>query len=246
MTLQEIQEKIKNAPALAFEDIFNKSVELFKKGWLYGLILELIILIITLPFIIVLYGPLVVSLVGQSKSDHFNSDIFSSIFAGFTAFYLIVFVFGILAAVVFQLALQAGFFRIMKAIDEGKEVKASDLFYFLKGKYFGSVTLLMIATILVSLIAALLCYVPLIYAIIPISFFTIVYAFNPELSIGDIVQISFNLGTKKWLISFGLFIVTYLLVIFLTILTCGIGSLFLSPFVYLPLYFVYKEVVGFY
>ena len=246
MTLQEIQEKIKNAPALTFEDIFNKSVELFKKGWLYGLILELIILIITLPFIIVLYGPLLVSLVGQSKSGHFNSDIFSSLFAGFTAFYLIVFVFGILAAVVFQLALQAGFFRIMKAIDEGKEVKASDLFYFLKSKYFGSVTLLMIATILVSLIAALLCYVPLIYAIIPISFFTIVYAFNPELSIGDIVQISFNLGTKKWLISFGLFIVTYLLVIFLTILTCGIGSLFLSPFVYLPLYFVYKEVVGFY
>ena len=132
----------------------------------------------------------------------------------------------------------------MKAIDLGEEVKVSDLFYFLKGKYFGSVTLLMIATILVSTIAALLCYVPLIYAIIPISFFTIVYAFNPELSIGDIVQISFNLGTKKWLISFGLFVVTYLLIIVLSILTCGIGSLF-SPFVYLPLYFVYKEVVGF-
>ena len=244
MILQEIQEKIKNAPALTFEDIFNKSVELFKKGWLYGLILQLIILIITLPFIIVLYGPLVVSIVAQSKSGHFDSDVLGSLFAGFTAFYLIVFVFGILAAIVFQLALQAGFFRIMKAIDLGEEVKVSDLFYFLKGKYFGSVTLLMIATILISTIAALLCYVPLIYAIIPISFFTIVYAFNPELSIGDIVQISFNLGTKKWLISFGLFVVTYLLIIVLSILTCGIGSLF-SPFVYLPLYFVYKEVVGF-
>ena len=245
MILQEIQEKIKNAPALTFEDIFNKSVELFKKGWLYGLILQLIILIITLPFIIVLYGPLVVSIIAQSKSGNFDSDIFGSLFAGFTAFYLIVFVFGILAAIVFQLALQAGFFRIMKAMDLGEEAKVSDLFYFLKSKYFGSVTLLMIATILVSTIAALLCYVPLIYAIIPISFFAIVYAFNPELSIGDIVQISFNLGTKKWLISFGLFVVTYLLIIVLSILTCGIGSLFLSPFVYLPLYFVYKEVVGF-
>lgn len=246
MTLQDIQQKIKDAPALTFEDIFNKSVDLFKKGWLYGFMLQIIILIITLPFLIVLYGPLVVSIMAQSKSGHFDSNIFSSLFAGFTAFYLIVFVFGILAAIVFQLALHAGFFRIMKAIDQGEEVKASDLFYFLKGKYFGSVTLLMIATILVSLIAALLCYVPLIYAIIPISFFTIVYAFNPELSIGDIVQISFNLGTKKWLISFGLFFVTYLLVIVLTILTCGIGSLFLSPFIYLPLYFIYKEVVGFY
>ena len=46
MTLQEIQEKIKNAPSLTFEDIFNKSVELFKKGWLYGLILQLIILMV--------------------------------------------------------------------------------------------------------------------------------------------------------------------------------------------------------
>jgi len=245
MTLSEIKAKISNAPALDFGDIFNQSVELFKKSWLYGLLLQLFVLAITLPFIIVLYGPLLVSFIAQSKSGHFDPDMFGSLFAGFTAFYLVIFFLGILAATVFQLALQAGFFRIIKAIDQGQEVKAADLFYFLKGKYFGSVTLLMVATILVSLVAALLCYVPLIYAIIPISFFTIVYAFNPEMSIGDIVSISFNLGTKKWLISFGLFVVTYLLVIFLSILTCGIGSLFLSPFVYLPLYFVYKSVIGF-
>ena len=245
MTLEKIQQKIKNAPALDFGDIFNKSIELFKKSWLYGLMLQLFVLAITMPFIIVLYGPLMVAFVAQAKSGHFDPDIFGSLFTGFTVFYLVVFFFGILAAAVFQLALQAAFFRIIRAIDQGQEIKASELFYFLKGKYFGSVTLLMIATILVSLIAALLCYVPLIYAIIPISFFAIVYAFNSEMSIGNIVSISFNLGTKKWLISFGLFFVTYLLVVFLTIITCGLGSLFLSPFVYIPLYFIYKEVVGF-
>lgn len=245
MTLSEIKSRINNAPALDFGDIFNKTIELFKKSWMYGLLLQLLILIITLPFIVVLYGPLMVSFIAQSKNGHFNPDMFGSLFAGFTAFYLIVFFLGIMAAAVFQLALHAAFFRIIRAIDEDRDVKASDLFYFLKGKYFGGVTLLMIATLIVSLIAALLCYVPLIYAIIPISFFTIVYAFNPEMSIGDIVSISFNLGTKKWLISFGLFVVVYLLVVFITILTCGLGSLFLSPFVYLPLYFVYKEVIGF-
>ena len=245
MTPSEIQQKISNAPQLDFGDIFNKSVELFKKSWLYGLLLELVILIITLPFIIVLYVPFVSSLVAQSKGGLLDSEIFSSLFAGFTVFYMVIFVFGILAATVFQLALQAGFFRIINQIDEGKEVKASDLFFFLKGKYFGSVTLLMLATVLIALIAALLCYVPLIYAFIPLSFFTIVFAFNSEMSIGDIVKISFSLGTKKWLISFGLFIVTYFLVIALTILTCGIGALFLSPFIYLPLYFVYKQVIGF-
>jgi len=167
------------------------------------------------------------------------------LFASFTVFYIVILVFGILAASVFQLALQAGFFRIINQIDEGREVKASDLFYFLKGKYFGSVTLLMLATVLIALIAALMCYVPIIYAFIPLSFFTIVFAFNSEMSIGDIVKISFSLGTKKWLISFGLFVVTYILVMILTLLTCGIGALFLSPYIYLPLYFVYKQVVGF-
>jgi len=245
MTPSEIQQKISNAPQLDFGDIFNKSVELFKKSWLYGFMLQLLVLIITLPFIIVLYGPLMVSFIAQSKSGHFNPDIFGSLFAGFTVFYLIILCLGILAAAVFQLALNAALFRIIRAVDEDKDVKASDLFYFLKGKYFSGVTLLMLVTILISFIAALLCYVPLIYAIIPISFFTIVYAFNPEMSIGDIVKISFSLGTKKWLISFGLFVVTYFLVIALTILTCGIGALFLSPFIYLPLYFVYKQVVGF-
>ncbi len=245
MTLQDIQQKIKNAPALDFGDIFNKSIELFKKSWLYGLLLQLFVLIITSPFIIVLYIPFVASIMAQSKSGHMDPDIFGSLFAGFSIFYLVIFVLGILAATVFQLALYAAFFRIVKAIDEGKEVKVSDLFYFLKGNYFGSVTVLMLSIILISIIAALLCYVPLIYAMIPLSFFTIVYAFNSEMSIGDVVKISFVLGTKKWLICFGLFVVSYLIVVFLTLLTCGIGSLFLSPFVYMPLYFVYKQVVGF-
>ena len=126
MTPSEIQQKISNAPQLDFGDIFNKSVELFKKSWLYGLLLELVILIITLPFIIVLYVPFVSSLVAQSKGGQLDSEIFSSLFAGFTVFYMVIFVFGILAATVFQLALQAGFFRIINQIDKGKEVKASD------------------------------------------------------------------------------------------------------------------------
>jgi hypothetical protein len=241
----EIQEKIKTAPALDFGDIFNKSVELFKKSWLYGFLLQLIILIIMLPFIIIIYVPFVMAILNQSENGHVDPHIFSSFFSGLTVVYIVFFIIGIIAVASISVALNAGFFRLLKNIDLGREVKVSDLFYFLNGRHFGSVTMLMFATIVISLIAAILCYVPLIYAIIPISFFTIVYAFNPDMSIGNIVKISFSLGTKKWLISFGLFIVTYLVVILLTILTCGIGSLFLSPFVYLPLYFVYKQVIGF-
>ncbi|GGK11106.1 hypothetical protein GCM10007962_01560 [Yeosuana aromativorans] len=242
--LSSISEKISDAKSLEFGDIFDKSMELFKKSWLYGFLLEIFILIITLPFIIVLYVPFVMSIIADSKQGKMPDGL-DSLFAGFTVFYLVLFVLGILAATVFQTALNAGFYRILRAIDQGETVKASDLFYFLKGKYFGRVTMLTFMVILISLISALLCYIPLIYTIIPISFFTIVFAFNPEMQIGDIVNISFKLGTKKWLISFGLFVVANLLVIVLTLLTCGIGALFLSPFIYLPLYFVYKQVVGF-
>jgi hypothetical protein len=240
-----ILEKINQAKPLDFGTIFSDSIELFKKSWLYGFLFQLIVLIITLPFIIVLYVPFVKSIIEQSKSGSVDPDVFGSLFAGFTGLYLAFFVLGLLAVTVFQMALQAGFFRIVKNIDDGNEVQISDLFYFLKGKYFGGVTLLTLTIILISIVAALLFYVPLIYAMIPLSFFTIVFAFNSELSIGEIVKISFSLGTKKWLISFGLFIVTYVIVVFLTLLTCGIGSLFLSPFIYLPLYFVYKQVIGF-
>ncbi len=76
-------------------------------------------------------------------------------------------------------------------------------------------------------------------------FFIPFYAFNPELSIGNILTLAFNLGNKKWGITFGLLVVTYIILFILTVVTCGLGSLFFSVFFYLPIYLIYKEVVGF-
>jgi len=245
MTLQEILLKIENAKALDFGNLFNNSVELFKKSWLYGFLFQLFILILMIPFFIIFYVPFIMAMIAQSESGQTDSEIYSEIFAGLTGLYLLIFIVGILAIAVIQLALQAGLFRIIKNIDHGQEVKASDLFHFLKSKYFGGVTMLMIATFVVALVAALLCFVPLIYAFIPMSYFIIIYTFNPEIPTTDIVKVGFKLGTKKWLLSFGLFIVLYLLIMVLSFITCGIGSIFLSPFIYLPFYLIYKEVVGF-
>ncbi len=79
----------------------------------------------------------------------------------------------------------------------------------------------------------------------PLSFLTTVFAFNPELGVTDIIKVSFNLGNKKWLISFGLIIVASLVASFVGFLLCGIGSLVTAAFVYHPTYFIYKEVIGF-
>lgn len=60
----------------------------------------------------------------------------------------------------------------------------------------------------------------------------------------QIVKLSFNIGTKKWLLSFGLIFLTGLMGM-LGIIACGIGVLFTISIIYLPVYFIYKGVVGF-
>ena len=47
------------------------------------------------------------------------------------------------------------------------------------------------------------------------------------------------------LLTFGLVIVSGIIVYILSIITCGIGILFLAAFIYLPIYIIYKEVIGF-
>ena len=133
----------------------------------------------------------------------------------------------------------------MKKLDYGEQVTTSDFFYFLNGKYLSKTFLLMLVSILIAISSALLCYIPLIYMIVPLSFFAMIFAFNPDLSVGDIVSISFKIGHKKWLLAFGLIFVSSLLAQIVGFLLCGIGTLFTAPFVYHPVYLIYKKVVGF-
>ena len=71
-----------------------------------------------------------------------------------------------------------------------------------------------------------------------------IFSNNPELTETEIVKLSFNLGTKKWLLTFGLLFITGILGM-LGVIACGIGLLFTMSIVYLPVYFVYRDVVGF-
>jgi uncharacterized membrane protein len=181
----------------------------------------------------------------QSESGQVDPNAMDGLFAGLSVVYILMFLVGILVIGAIQVCLNAAFFRMLRNLDEMREVKTSDLFYFMKGEYFGKVLLLMLATILISIPAALLLYLPLIYVMVPLSFFAVIFAFNPEWSIGDIVISSFRLGTKKWLLTFGLLVVCYILMMVLAVVTCGLGSLFLAPFMFHPVYYIYKGTVGF-
>jgi hypothetical protein len=244
-TINTLLEKIDHAKELDFGTIFGESIELFKKTWLQGFLLQLFTFIIMLPLIIVLVIPLIGVIIAEQESGFSDQESFNGIFAGMSVLYILFVVVGIFVLGAISVALNAGFYRIMKKLDYNEAVTTSDFFYYIKGKYLSKLLMLMVVSILIAIPAALLCYIPLIYAIVPLSYFALIFAFNPDLSVGEIVKVSFKLGNKKWLISFGLIIVASILAQLVGFLMCFIGVLFTATFVYHPIYLIYKNVIGF-
>ena len=150
----------------------------------------------------------------------------------------------VIIAVMIPFAFSAAFYRICKAKDFN-EVTSDDYFYYFKGKYFKKMAIIVAASIAIAIPAALLCYLPLLFVVVPISFFTIIFAFNPELSASDILSLGFKIGVKKWGITIALLLVSWLLSLTVGLMLCGIGLLFTSAFIYMPIYFIYKHVIGF-
>ena len=243
--IESILEKINRAERLDFGNILSESFELFKKTWIHGFILQLVLFIIMLPLIMVIYVPIFTVLIAQAQNGYAEPDAFSGIFVGMSFFYILFMIVAIFALSAIQFALNAGFFRMMKKLDFGETVQTSDLFYFFKTAYFSKTFLLVLASVGIAIIAVLLCYLPIFYAMVPLTYFGFVFAFNPDLSVNDIIKISFKLGNKKWLISFGLMIVASLMSQIVGLILCGIGVLFTAAFVYHPFYLVYKNVIGF-
>lgn len=244
-TLYLLKEKINNAKNLDFGTIFNLIIDLYKKVWVQGLLLFIFNVIVMLPVIIIVYMPLITLSIAQSQSEDYNPDFMTNFFAGFSFIYIVVLVFVFIGLISFVSALNAGFYRIIKQLDDNNSVNTSDFFYFIKRKYLLKLLVLTLLIAIIGMFSALLCYLPLIYTMVPISFFLVFFAFNPELSVSDIFELSFKLGTKKWLITFGLLFVIGIIVGIIGTITCGLGYLFLAPFSYLPIYIIYKEIIGF-
>lgn len=115
---------------------------------------------------------------------------------------------------------------------------------FLKGKNLKKVMVLSLATVGISLAAVLLCYLPIFYVMVPLQLFVVIFAFNEDLSVSDIIKASFKMGNKYWLITFGLIILSSLIAQ-IGIIFCFVGVFFTAFFVHIPIYYLYKDTVGF-
>ncbi|WP_158848022.1 hypothetical protein [Algibacter sp. L1A34] len=244
-TITSFLEKVNNARQLDFGSIFSEAIELYKKTWVQGFLLQVFTIVIMLPLIIVLYIPLIGLMVAQQDSGYNDQEALNTFLGGMSLIYILFVVIGVFVLGTLSLALQASFFRIIKRMDHNEVVSTSDFFHYIKGKHLSKAFVLMLISIGIVIPSALLCYIPLIYTMVPVSYFMLIFAFNPEFSTGEIVKASFKIGTKKWGITIALFIVSYVCVMVISMITCGLGSLFLQAFLWHPIYLIYKKVVGF-
>ncbi|MDP5081775.1 MAG: hypothetical protein NWP87_03895 [Winogradskyella sp.] len=247
MKLVEKQQRIQNAKNLDFGTLLSQSIELFKKVWVQGLVTLLLNLVLAIPFIMVVYIPLIFMGFFEAYSSSYDmyDPYLEPEFSPMMIFSLIlVYMFLLIAMSTIGFGLKAAFYRICKLKDLN-QIGSEDYFYFFKKPYLAKTIKLGLAFSGISIVATLLCFFPLIYVIVPLSFMVIVYGFNPDLSISEIITLGFALGNKKWLIAFGLMIVSGFLAGIVGMLMCCIGIYVTASFSYLPHYFIYKDVIGF-
>jgi len=248
---KDIFQRIEEAASPDFSDILSKSFELFKKVWEQALYHVLITMAMVFPLIILMYVPLLImmNMYGgfdsygyQSVNDYYGNNIEPSVL--WIIIYSIGLFVGIFIIQALAFGLTAHFFRVCKKADTGLPVDTGSYFIFLKGENLKKVLLLSIATFLISLVAVALCYLPIIYVLVPLNLFVVIFAFNEELSVSEIIKASFKLGNKYWLLVFGLLIIASIIAQ-VGILLCFIGMFFTAYFVHIPVYYFYKDSVGF-
>ena len=244
--IDDLLQKIDNSKQPDFGDVLSKSFELFKKVWLEGFVHLLISMLIIIPALLVAYIPMMGWIASTGLSGGFDTyagsqsepPIMIMILTFLLFFVVIVF------AQVFSLAVSSHFFRVCKKEDTGSPIETGGYFAYLKEVGFMKMLILSFAMMGITFLAALLCYLPIFYVIVPVNLMMAIFAFHPNLSVSDIVKAGFKLGNKHWLIFFGLILVSGIIAQ-LGIIACGIGVLFTASYTQIVLYYMFKDTVGF-
>ena len=140
--------------------------------------------------------------------------------------------------------LNAGFLRICKIKDLNLS-ETDNYFHYFKKQYVSTSIVLSLLSLGLMLLGLLACGIGVFYMVVPISLFPAFLAFDKELSAKEILKSSFSLGNKNWLVIFGLIIVMGIIAE-LGVLLCFVGVLFTAMLAKIPVYFMYKDSIGFY
>jgi hypothetical protein len=199
-------------------------------------------MVLVLPFLLILYIPMIFLGITNpvSLKDSLDFDGLSGIVVVASVLLFVMFFIGMGAV---SLGMKAAFYIIVRDKDLGLNL-ADDYFFFLKKQYLKKTIGLSLAILGIFLLAYMLFVLPIFYVIVPVYFMVIIYALNPDMPNSEILKAGFQLGNKKWFLSFGLLFVAGILSGVVGFLLCFIGVYVTQQFIDLPCYHVYKEVIG--
>ena len=221
-----------------FGSIFSRSIELFKKVWLQGFITLLLTVVTVLPFYFMIYIPMIAA--GITDPEMLRNDDPPLIVILSMSILMPILMIGMTT---FAIALNAAFLKICRQKD--LDVAGNDdYFYFFREGRLGKILVLSLIMLGLSILGVLTCGIGIFYLVVPLSLFPAFVAFNENLTAMETVKTSFKLGNKNWLVIFGLVVVMGI-VAELGILLCCVGVLFTAMLSKIPVYFIYKDGLGF-
>jgi len=238
MNIEQVAKKIKESNPLDFGTIFNDSIELFKKVWLQGFIVLLLTFVLILPFYLLAYFPIIITAIMNPEMLEQEEPDALLILLMFVMIPVVL-----VGAMGVGIALNASFLRICRLKDL-EEIEKEDYFYFLKKKNLVKLVELSLITIGLAIGGVLLCGFGMFYFMVPILLIPAFFAFNEDLSSMEITKASFQLGNKNWLVIFGLVFVMGLIAQ-LGMFLCFVGVLFTASLSKVPVYYFYKNSIGF-
>jgi hypothetical protein len=246
-----IFQKIETSKKVDFGDILTNSYNLFLKVWQQGAMHTLIMMLFVIPFIVLVYVPVIyMSYASNRYYDPYYYDYspdYGMAGDNWLPFMIIYFIVLFVLIIIMQsvsLGVMAHFYKVCRIVDMETGEDEGGYFDYFKNGGFMKVFVLSLATFGIAMAAILLCYLPIFYVMVPLQLMLPIFAFNSKLSVSDIVKAAFKLGHKHWIYVFGLILIAGN-VAQLGILVCIIGIIFTACIAYLPIYYFYKDTVGF-
>lgn len=239
-----IFKKIELAPKPDFGDIFSKSFELFKKVWVEGMIHALISMVCVIPVILLVYAPFIPAFIEtiSTSGRGYYEPVLDYPVALIVLYGILVVLLTLFIQVVVS-GINLHFYRVLRKEDTGYHSAVGGYFIYLK-HHLKKLVLLNLAIFGISLGAALLCYLPIFYVLVPLQLIIPIFAFNTHLTAADTIRAGFKLGNRFWLTIFGLIIISSIIAQ-AGILLCLVGVVITAYFVHIPMYYVYKDTIGF-
>ena len=242
---EQLLQKIESARTPDFGSLLSKSFDLFKKVWMDSFMHVIVTFLVAIPLMVLVYIPFIPAIIEAARDggiDQMEPNFDFPLLTMF-AYGLMVFVL-ILVVQMISIAIIAHFYKVCRIKDMDTQEDTGSYFSYLKGVGLGKIVTLSLAHFGIAIAATLLCYLPIFYVMVPLQLMVVIFAFNKELSVSDIISLSFKLGNKFWLLVFGLIIISSLIAQ-LGVILCFVGLFFTAYFAYIPIYYFYKETIGF-